>query len=182
MNSENTKTNKSQLASLEISVEEVIQFRKQMFLESTALIEKKGHDYNREQQRQGNTLFNLTICELLGIATTEQGILTRLSDKFMRLVSLSMVDIQPQVEDETLEQTVQDAHNYMDYLLLIRNKKRALLKPKVDKSLTHLATSDGLALCGVKYIDGMKFIPLPKQVTCDICLGLYYGNAPHPNG
>src|SRR4051812_41795669 len=72
------------------SLSEVKEFRTQMFERSMALIDKKGHDYNRTQQQAGDTLFNLTVCKVLGITdTSERGILVRLSDKFMRLISLT---------------------------------------------------------------------------------------------
>lgn len=97
-----------------------------MFKESMALIEKKGADYNRDQQHTGNTLFNLQVAELLGIVpTAERGILVRLSDKFMRLVSLVQVGTDPVVKDESVRDTVRDIHNYIDYMLLLYEERRA---------------------------------------------------------
>jgi hypothetical protein len=88
-----------------------------------ALIEKKGHDYNRQQQESGNTLFNLTVAELLGIVpTAERGILVRLSDKFMRLISLLAPGVLA-ANAESLEDTVADIHNYVDYALCLHQKR-----------------------------------------------------------
>jgi hypothetical protein len=70
------------------SLETVKQFRQEMFSQSMALIDKKGADYNREQQLSGDTLFNLKVAEILGIVSTAaRGSLVRLSDQFMRLIS-----------------------------------------------------------------------------------------------
>jgi hypothetical protein len=89
-----------------------------MFEDSLAIIQRKGHDYNRQQQQGGNTLFNLTVAELLGIVpTAERGILVRLSDKFMRLISLMEPGVDPAVAGESVRDTVKDIHNYVDYAL-----------------------------------------------------------------
>lgn len=112
------------------SLSEVLEFRKQRFAASMALIEKKGHDYNRQQQKEGDTLFNLSVCEILGIVpTTEQGILVRLSDKLMRLISLTAPGVDPANVEESVLDTINDVHNYIDYLglkwLLRRAKNEA---------------------------------------------------------
>lgn len=99
------------------SLDEVKAYRQKMYEKSSALIDKKGADYNRDQQEAGDTLFNLTVCELLGIVpSTEEGILVRLSDKLMRLISLTKPGREAQVKDETVEDTIADIHNYVDYL------------------------------------------------------------------
>lgn len=109
-----------------VTVEEVIAFRKERFESSLALVAKKGHDYNRAQQAGGDTLFNLRVCEDMGIVdTAERGILVRLSDKLMRLVSLTAeAGVVPAVTDEPVMATVDDVHNYVDYLALIHRKRK----------------------------------------------------------
>jgi len=105
-----------------ISLKEVLAYRKAMFKKSYDIVEKKGHDYNKKQQLSGDTLFNLRVCELLGIVPrAEVGILVRLSDKFMRMISLENTD---NVNEESFEDTVADIHNYIDYLSLMRKKRR----------------------------------------------------------
>lgn len=100
------------------SLESVKKFRESMFSESMSLIDKKGADYNRKQQLQGDTLFNLRVCALLGIVPSAPiGILVRLSDKFMRLISLMGSKEGPQVKGESVRDTVRDIHNYIDYAL-----------------------------------------------------------------
>jgi hypothetical protein len=106
----------------EVSLPELLGFCRQMHEKRMALIEKKGHDYNRQQQESGNTLFNLTVAELLGIVpTAERGILVRLSDKFMRLISLLAPGVLA-ANAESLEDTVADIHNYVDYALCLHQK------------------------------------------------------------
>ena len=111
---------------MEITLKKVLAFRKQIFDESVSIIAKKGADYNRKQQNSGDTLFNMRVSTLLGITDNEcQGVLVRLSDKFMRLSSLTAnPKDNPEVKDESVEDTVKDIHNYLDYLLLFYKEKR----------------------------------------------------------
>lgn len=107
------------------SLEEVKKYREAMYQKSFSLVEKKGADYNRDQQEAGDTLFNLRVCELLGVVdSTEAGILVRLTDKLMRLVSLTKPGRDAQVKDESVEDTIADVHNYIDYLGLIWKQRR----------------------------------------------------------
>ncbi len=82
------------------------------------MIEKKGADYNRQQQNGGDTLYNLTVSTVLGITdTTTQSILVRISDKIMRLVSLTKnPDTISEVKDESVQDTIEDTINYLVYL------------------------------------------------------------------
>ena len=90
------------------------------------LIEKKGHDNNRQQQHGGETLFNLKVAEILGIVSTaERGILVRLSDKFMRMISLMEPGVDPANVGESLRDTVKDLHNYADYALQLWEERRS---------------------------------------------------------
>lgn len=102
------------------SLEEVRAFREKAYKDSMILVEKKGSDYNRDQQLAGDTLFNLKVCAILGVVDTPaQGILVRLTDKLMRLISLTKKsDREPSVKDESVYDTVLDFHNYVDYLFL----------------------------------------------------------------
>lgn len=108
------------------SLDEVKKFRQERFEQSMALIDKKGADYNRDQQNAGDTLFNLKVCEIMGIVpSAEEGILVRLSDKFMRLISLTKPGREATVKDESVLDTINDTHNYLDYLGLIWQQRRA---------------------------------------------------------
>jgi hypothetical protein len=91
------------------------------------VVETKGRDYNRKQQREGDTLFNMTVAKSLGITdTVTQGILVRLSDKFMRLASLTRdPKANAAVKDESVEDTITDAINYLIYLNCKYQEERA---------------------------------------------------------
>lgn len=111
------------------TLEDVTAFRKTMFDKSMELVNRKGADYNRDQQSQGDTLFNIRVCELLGVVpTAERGILVRLSDKLMRLISLVHPDRLPANADESVMDTIADIHNYVDYLGLLHQKRVGLLR------------------------------------------------------
>jgi len=82
------------------------------------LIAKKGHDYNRTQQANGDTLFNIKVAKNLGIVdTSTQSVLVRISDKMMRLVSLTKdPTVRASVTQEKIEDTIIDMINYLVYL------------------------------------------------------------------
>ena len=103
-----------------ITLKKVLKTHKDICGEARKIIEIKGHDYNREQQKTGDTLFNLRVAKLLGInKSTTQGILTRLSDKFMRLISLTKdPNVEAAVKDESVKDTIKDTINYLVYLYL----------------------------------------------------------------
>ena len=113
-----------------ITIEEVLKERQERFEASTAVIKTKGADYNRKQQGQGDTLFNMRVSTLLGITDNEcQGVLVRLSDKFMRLSSLCAdPTANPEVKDESVIDTIDDIHNYIDYLALFYKEARKKLE------------------------------------------------------
>src|ERR1044072_7552811 len=94
--------------------------------DARSIVAKKGRDYNREMQISGNTLFNLIVCATLGIvATATQGILVRLSDKFMRLISLTKDPLaEAAVKEESVRDTVIDMINYVIYLFILYQEAR----------------------------------------------------------
>ena len=82
------------------------------------MVEKKGADYNRKQQNDGDTLYNLSVAKQLDIVdTVTKSILVRISDKMMRLISLtSNPNVTPEVKDEKVSDTIEDTINYLVYL------------------------------------------------------------------
>jgi len=115
------------------TLEHVIATHQQICDEARSIISKKGHDYNREQQLTGNTLFNLTVCSLLGIVkTVTQGILVRLSDKMMRLISLTKDPTVNAEVNESIRDTVKDMINYLVYLYIVYLEERSNVKEKVS--------------------------------------------------
>lgn len=118
------------------SLDEVLKFRQDRYESSVDLIRRKGADYNRDQQEAGDTLFNLKVCEILGIVpSTEEGILVRLSDKLMRLISLTKPGRDAVVKDESVLDTINDIHNYVDYLGLIWHLRRMETKRDASKPI-----------------------------------------------
>lgn len=90
-----------------------------------SVIEIKGRDYNRGMQ-DVDTLFNISVCKTLGITDSiTQGILVRLSDKFMRLISLTKDPQEnPEVKNESVNDTIEDTINYLIYLKIKYNEAR----------------------------------------------------------
>jgi hypothetical protein len=88
--------------------------------EMLELTRKKNKDYSASQ----DAFCNFTIVERMGIATTEQGFLTRMMDKMMRLSTFAQ-GRQLQVVDEKVEDTVQDLAVYSILLLCyLRSKSK----------------------------------------------------------
>ena len=108
------------------TVEELESMFDRLTSEARGLIKIKGMDYTRTQQLQGDTLFNMKVSKLLGITdTTTQGVLTRLGDKFMRLISLTKdPNAEAAVKDEKVEDTIKDAINYLVYLYVLWLEER----------------------------------------------------------
>ena len=73
------------------------------------LMKRKNADY---AGRKGNEPFaNFTRCEAMGICSTEQGFLVRMTDKMSRLSSFVDAGVF-EVKDESLEDTIVDIINY----------------------------------------------------------------------
>ena len=100
------------------TLKKVLSEHKRLCKEAFDLVEKKGADYNRAQQLDGDTLFNLTIASHLGIVdSVTKSILVRISDKLMRLISLTgNPHEEVAVKDERIADTIEDTINYLVYL------------------------------------------------------------------
>jgi hypothetical protein len=108
-----------------ISKEELIEMRRKWFAKADSILLSKGNDYNASQQDAGDTLFNLRTCAMLGVVSSPvDGILVRLSDKLMRLISLTRPSTVQKVKDESIEDTVIDAINYLTYALAMIQKRK----------------------------------------------------------
>ena len=108
------------------TLKKVLKTHRELCDNSRSVIAIKGRDYNRKQQKSGDTLFNMSVCKMLGITDTiPQGILVRLSDKFMRLSSLCRDPKEhPAVTDEKVKDTIQDTINYLVYLYIKYEEER----------------------------------------------------------
>lgn len=109
------------------TLEHVLEVHQKICDDARAIVTTKGADYNKYQQVSGNTLFNLMVCAMLGIvATATQGLLVRLSDKFMRLISLTKdPNAEIAVKDESVRDTVIDMINYVIYLFILYQEARS---------------------------------------------------------
>ena len=110
------------------SLDEVLKEHEKICKEARDLIAQKGHDYNREKQKDGDTLFNLRVAAILGVVDNPcQGILVRISDKFQRLNSLAKDPlVNPEVKGEAVRDTVRDIINYSTYLEIFYREERRI--------------------------------------------------------
>lgn len=65
---------------------EFLKFQKDFFQQITDICEKKNKDYTGAS---GDAFYNFSRVESLGVATVTQGFLTRMLDKYCRLVTFS---------------------------------------------------------------------------------------------
>lgn len=86
----------------------------------------KNSDYCGESD---NPFANLQMVETMGACSTEIGIITRLSDKFARLLSFLKKGTLS-VSDEKIEDTLLDAANYMVLMAAVIKSKKDLTNQK----------------------------------------------------
>lgn len=103
--------------------QEYLTFHEQFCAKARELSARKNSDYAGSG---GESAFaNFTRVEVLGVATTEQGFLTRMSDKFCRLATFCR-EGKLSVTDESVYDTLIDLINYSCLLA-------AYLKSKEEK-------------------------------------------------
>ncbi len=84
------------------------------------ITKKKNSDYTGDDS---SPFKNFTMVETMGFASTEQGFLTRITDKVMRVSSFVKHGIL-QVADEKVEDTLLDCANYCLLMICyLRSKK-----------------------------------------------------------
>lgn len=81
--------------------------------------EKKNHDYSGTQK---NAFGNFKRVETLGICSTEQGFLARMTDKLCRVSTLIRKDAK--VADESLQDTLLDLANYSILMSIYISQKK----------------------------------------------------------
>lgn len=89
---------------------ELLQIHTEVCNKARRLMERKNHDYSGGDN-QNDPFLNFTRVEKLGITSTEQGFLVRMTDKLSRLITFSQTGTF-KVEDEKLEDTITDLVNY----------------------------------------------------------------------
>ena len=90
-----------------------------VYKEGIEIIKRKNASYGGDT----DPFKNFFVVESLEIATAEEAILVRLSDKFSRLATLIARKKPNLVEDETTYDTVIDAINYLGILYALLKKR-----------------------------------------------------------
>lgn len=81
------------------------------YVKAVETVRKKNADYAGEE----DPLKNFRLCEDMNFCSMEEGIFVRLLDKISRISTL-LSKCNPDVADETLMDTIQDAANYLAIL------------------------------------------------------------------
>ena len=119
---------------------ELLQYHIDICNEARDLMSLKNKDYAGSE---GNEPFaNFTRVESMGICTTEQRFLTRITDKMSRLSSFIHAG-KMNVQDESFKDTVVDVINYMVLLSAYIN----------DKDAPNQTSSDPQLLLEQEYLD-----------------------------
>lgn len=132
---------------------ELLAFLKSATERMLATAEKKNADYTGASD---DPFHNFSRVEAIGIASTEQGFLTRMFDKFARVTTFIQKGALS-VKDETVEDTLFDLANYCLLLAAYINSKRPLrgeaasplgpfdtISPKTLAGLNHHKKPGGL--------------------------------------
>jgi len=88
---------------------EFIEYHKKVVLKMNDIVKQKNHDYTGGDNC--DAFANFVSVEQIGIASTEQGFLTRMMDKMMR-INTFVKQGQLKVKDESVKDTLMDLANY----------------------------------------------------------------------
>ena len=106
-----------------MTTEEFLEFKKEIAQRSYDICKQKNADYTADS---GNAFKNFMMVEEMGICSTEDGFLTRMTDKMMRVTSFVKKGTL-EVKSESVEDTLMDLSNYaelfMGYLKWKRESK-----------------------------------------------------------
>jgi len=103
------------------SLEEVLAYRLERYKKSVNIVEQKGREYCGKQQSEGDSLFNYRIHFLLGWDNFEENYpLRRVLEKLQRLNSMLG---QKKIGSVKFEEDIDDIHNILDYVGLIRRTR-----------------------------------------------------------
>lgn len=107
---------------LKCDLSDVKGFMEFMHLRSEERIEtcrRKNQDYAAPGMHNSDPMKvfrNFTTVEGLGVCSTVQGFMTRMTDKYMRIIHLLDPKHEQGVHDEALDDTILDLQNYLDLL------------------------------------------------------------------
>lgn len=110
--------------------QEYMTFFEEQLTKMLAITKAKNADYTGV----GDDPFaNFTRVERLGICSTEQGFLTRMFDKFSRIISFTQKGVL-QVKDESVEDTLLDLSIYCLLMLgyVVAKKRAAQIEQRVE--------------------------------------------------
>ena len=105
--------------------EEYFEFHENCCKKMVAVTKAKNHDYSSGAT---NPFSNFTQVEHLGIASTEQGFLTRMTDKLARIITFVNKGVL-KVSDESVEDTLIDLANYCILFAGYIRSKRNITEP-----------------------------------------------------
>lgn len=101
------------------------------FKKCLSISKKKNADYTGATESAGDPFANFRRSEVVGVEV-EQGILVRLMDKVSRISNL--LEAEAQVEDEKIQDTIEDAINYLAILLAyIEEGNKKQFEPLCDE-------------------------------------------------
>lgn len=107
-----------------MTTEQLLSFHQGFCDEAREIVRKKNHDYAGSQ---GDTPFaNFEMTEKLGLSTTGQGILIRVSDKMMRLSTFEKAGVLA-VKEESQEDACMDCVNYFILLAAWYRQQRTTM-------------------------------------------------------
>ena len=114
--------------------EEYLKLVETEFANILKMVKAKNQDYCGNNP---DPFANFKMVEQFGVCSTETGILTRLCDKYSRVVSL--IDKEAQVKDESIEDTLRDIIGYSVLLMGFLKSKN---KDKYDHSNMDIFNAD----------------------------------------
>jgi hypothetical protein len=117
--------------------EELLKHHEVLCKQARELMDKKNRDYAGNDGKE--PFANFTRVEAMGICSTEQGFMVRLTDKMSRLSSI-LASGKQHVKDESFEDTMVDVINYIVLLSAYRQEKR--LKTQYGDSLFNCTTRE----------------------------------------
>jgi hypothetical protein len=117
--------------------DELLKHHEVLCKQARDLMDMKNRDYAGNDGKE--PFANFTRVEAMGICSTEQGFLVRLTDKMSRLSSI-IESGKTNVKDESFEDTMVDVINYI--VLLSAYKQDQRLKVQYGESLLNCTTRE----------------------------------------
>lgn len=140
---------------------ELIEYVGKRKQENLDTIRRKNSDYATE----ADPFWNFRLCEILGVCSTETGLLVRILDKYARIINQIVTEKSYAVEEEDIHNTLGDSSNYCDLLdaYLVAKKRGELLPlPRITNPI-ELVTA--LRIMGIK----TDIIPTDDPILDDRC-------------